>query len=521
LSIVSTIDREALSTPEIVERARRRALRLGLSPRRPDGVSVAEHTDMSAGSSSAAIPSQEAVAQRPIIERSHARTSGRRDRTYRRALALSDAAAMFVALFVSLLAFGGETPRVTALLAIPVVVFIAKAIGLYDRDELLLRKTTLDEAPQLFHVSTVVALVAYFLGERIVFGNLEKSSVFALWISSFTFLLLFRYAARSFVTHRVAIERCLVLGAEATSDDVAAKLEATHAVSAHVVDRISFVPGQVEVLIPRLERAISEGGIERVIVAPEQVDQSEILDVVRAIKAVGVNVTLVPRIFEVLGSSVVFDDLSGMQLLAMRRLRMARSSLMLKRSLDLAVSGAGLLMVSPILGIMALAIKLDTRGTVFFRQTRVGRDGERFEILKFRTMVADADSRKDELRGANETTGLFKIAGDPRITRVGRILRKTSLDELPQLINVFKGDMSLVGPRPLVVDEDSQVVGWHRRRLALTPGMTGQWQILGSAKIPLHEMVKIDYLYVTTWSFWTDIKILLRTVPYVLRGGGL
>ncbi|MEH3053554.1 MAG: sugar transferase [Patulibacter minatonensis] len=257
------------------------------------------------------------------------------------------------------------------------------------------------------------------------------------------------------------------------------------------------------------------------IVAPEQVDQREILDVVRAIKAVGVNVTLVPRIFEVLGSSVVFDDLSGLQLLAMRRLRMSRSSLILKRSLDLFVSGLGLLMAAPALFVISAAIKLDSRGPVFFRQTRVGRDGERFEILKFRTMVDGADRLKDELRDGNETDGLFKIANDPRITRVGRILRKTSLDELPQLINVFKGDMALVGPRPLVVDEDSQVVGWHRRRLALTPGMTGQWQILGSAKIPLHEMVKIDYLYVTTWSFWTDIKILVRTIPYVLRGGGL
>ncbi len=511
-----------MSSPEIVERARRRALRLGLSPRRPDGVGLSDRADASAGAPPhATIPTEEAVAQRPIIERSHSSTSGRRDRTYRRALAISDAAAMCLALFIAIGSFGGELPRVTALLAIPVVVLVAKTIGLYDRDELLLRKTTLDEAPQLFHVSTVVALAAYFLGDKIIYGEIDKANVFALWVATFTCLLLFRYAARSLVTRRVPVERCLVLGSEGTAEEVAAKLEATHAVSADVVDRISFVPGQVESLIPRLERAISEGGIERVIIAPEQVDQSEILDVVRAIKAVGVNVTLVPRIFEVLGSSVVFDDLSGMQLLAMRRLRMSRSSLVLKRGLDLAVSGAGLLVVAPVLAAFAIAIKLDTRGSVFFRQTRVGRDGERFEILKFRTMVTDADKQKDALRIDNETDGLFKIANDPRITRVGRILRKTSLDELPQLINVFKGDMSLVGPRPLVVDEDSQVVGWHRRRLALTPGMTGQWQILGSAKIPLHEMVKIDYLYVTTWSFWTDVKILLRTVPYVLRGGGL
>jgi exopolysaccharide biosynthesis polyprenyl glycosylphosphotransferase len=472
-------------------------------------------------SDAAPISAEEALARRPIVERSGDRATGRRDRTYRRSLAISDALAMALSLFFSVQFIGGAVPRISGLLAIPAVIVVAKSIGLYDRDELLLRKTTLDEAPQLFHVATVVALVAGLLDEHVVFGSLDKLAIAVLWLTTFTTLLLFRYAARSIVTRRVAVERCLVLGSEATCEEVTRKMADTHAVNAAIVDRISFVPGQVDALIPRLERAIAEGAIGRVIVAPEQVEQGEILDVVRAIKAVGVNVTLVPRIFEVLGSSVVFDDLSGLQLLAMRRLRMSRSSLVLKRSLDLAVSGLGLLVAAPVLGVMAAAIKLDTRGPVFFRQTRVGRDGERFEILKFRTMVVGADKMKDGLRKENETDGLFKIANDPRVTRVGRLLRKTSLDELPQLINVFKGDMALVGPRPLVVDEDSQVVGWHRRRLALTPGMTGQWQILGSAKIPLHEMVKIDYLYVTTWSFWTDIKILVRTVPYVLRGGGL
>jgi exopolysaccharide biosynthesis polyprenyl glycosylphosphotransferase len=505
------------SPPEIVERARRRALRLGTAPRRPDGSVGPVHGE----TPYATVPTDEALARRPIVERSGDRASGRRDRTYRRSLALSDALAIVASLFVSVQFVGGAVPRVTALLAIPCVIVVAKSIGLYDRDELLLRKTTLDEAPQLFQVATVLALVAALLDEHLVFGSLSKNAIALLWGSSFTSLLLLRYGARSFVTQRVAVERCLILGSELTADEVTRKMSDTHAVNAEVVDRIAFVAGQVDALIPRLERAIAENGIDRVIVAPEQVEQNEILDVVRAIKAVGVNVTLVPRIFEVLGSSVVFDDLSGLQLLAMRRLRMSRSSLALKRALDLAVSGLGLLVIAPVLFVLAAAIKLDTRGPIFFRQTRVGRNGERFEILKFRTMVDGADGLKDELRTGNETAGLFKIANDPRITRIGRLLRKTSLDELPQLINVFKGDMALVGPRPLVVDEDSQVVGWHRRRLALTPGMTGQWQILGSAKIPLHEMVKIDYLYVTTWSFWTDVKILLRTVPYVLRGGGL
>jgi lipopolysaccharide/colanic/teichoic acid biosynthesis glycosyltransferase len=143
-------------------------------------------------------------------------------------------------------------------------------------------------------------------------------------------------------------------------------------------------------------------------------------------------------------------------------------------------------------------------------------------MLKFRTMVDGADAMKRHLRDANEADGgLFKIENDPRITRVGRLLRKTSLDELPQIFNVLRGDMSLVGPRPLVCDEDERVTGHDRRRLHLTPGMTGRWQTLGSARIPLNEMVKIDYLYVANWSLWADLKIMLETVGFIARRRGL
>jgi lipopolysaccharide/colanic/teichoic acid biosynthesis glycosyltransferase len=226
-----------------------------------------------------------------------------------------------------------------------------------------------------------------------------------------------------------------------------------------------------------------------------------------------------PRMFEVVGSAVEFDDLDGMTMLGVRRFGLSRSSRLLKRTFDIVATAFGFLLVGPALLAIALAIRVDSPGPVFFRQVRVGRDGRHFRIFKFRSMVVGAEARKEELRALNEAgQGLFKISDDPRVTRVGHFLRGTSLDELPQLFNVLRGEMSLVGPRPLVVDEDAQVMGLDRSRLHLTPGMTGPWQVMGS-RVPMQEMVGIDYLYVANWSLWLDVKVLLRTVGHVLRRG--
>ncbi|MCW2990394.1 MAG: sugar transferase, partial [Solirubrobacterales bacterium] len=226
------------------------------------------------------------------------------------------------------------------------------------------------------------------------------------------------------------------------------------------------------------------------------------------------------RVLEVVGSNVEFDNLGGVPLLGVRPFRLSRSSLIVKRSFDVVCASIALLLAAPVMVVAAIAIKLDSRGPIFFRQTRVGREGATFGMIKFRTMVPDADALKAELAALNETQGIFKMADDPRITRAGRFLRRASIDEIPQLLNVLRGEMSLVGPRPLIADEDAQITGFDRRRLNLTPGMTGHWQILGSSRIPLGEMVKIDYLYVAGWSLWSDVKLLLRTIPYVLARRG-
>jgi lipopolysaccharide/colanic/teichoic acid biosynthesis glycosyltransferase len=198
-----------------------------------------------------------------------------------------------------------------------------------------------------------------------------------------------------------------------------------------------------------------------------------------------------------------------------------RSSRLLKRTFDLLGASLMLVLFAPLLVLVALIIRLEDRGPVLFRQTRVGRDGKPFEILKFRTMVVGADALKDELRCLNEAGGLFKIADDPRVTRVGSFVRRSCIDELPQLLNVLSGTMSLVGPRPLIPEEDRLIVGWHRARLHTAPGMTGHWQVLGGARVPLHEMVAIDCRYVANWTIWSDIRTLARTVPCVLAMRGM
>jgi lipopolysaccharide/colanic/teichoic acid biosynthesis glycosyltransferase len=202
-------------------------------------------------------------------------------------------------------------------------------------------------------------------------------------------------------------------------------------------------------------------------------------------------------------------------------LRLSRSARLLKRALDLLGATLILILGAPLLVLAAAAIRFEGPGAVFFLQTRVGRDGRPFRIVKLRTMVVGADRMKDDLRGLNEAVGLFKIAADPRITRVGAFLRKTCIDELPQLFNVLRGEMSLVGPRPLIPEEDRQISGWHRARLHTAPGMTGHWQVLGAARIPLAEMVAIDCRYLASWSIWGDIKTLARTIPCVLARRGM
>jgi lipopolysaccharide/colanic/teichoic acid biosynthesis glycosyltransferase len=173
-----------------------------------------------------------------------------------------------------------------------------------------------------------------------------------------------------------------------------------------------------------------------------------------------------------------------------------------------------------VMALIAVAIRLDSRGSIFFRQLRVGRDGKAFEMLKFRTMIPDAHAQREELSHLNESDGLFKIAKDPRITPVGALLRKTSLDELPQLLNVLRGEMSLVGPRPLPQRDFEMLDEWHKKRYLVLPGVTGLWQVSGRSELDFDDLVRLDFLYLEHWSPFLDLTIIVKTVPAVLLRRG-
>lgn len=446
----------------------------------------------------------------------------RRESLYRRLLGAADVLGANAAFALALVLFGENTLPLAALAGMPLIVVLFKLAGLYDRDQLRLVHSTLDEAPLLAQLAGVYVLAVTILAPLVIGGALAADHIAALWLTTFLAIMAGRMAARSLAGRVLPVERCLVIGEPHQAKRIRDKLASSSAQAA-VIATLPLAGGDVKrVDEPEsIRRLVDELHLQRIIIAPTTADAGCVAELIRVAKAAGVQVSVLPRMLEVVGSAVELEDVDGLTILGVRPFGLSRSSRLLKRAFDLVATSVGLLAAGPLIVLIALAIRLDTKGPVFFRQVRVGRDGRHFRILKFRSMVVDAERQKDRLRGLNEVgDGMFKIGSDPRVTRVGGFLRRTSLDELPQLFNVLRGQMSLVGPRPLVTDEDAQVLGLDRSRLHLTPGMTGPWQVLGS-RVPMQEMVGIDYLYVANWSLWLDLKLLLHTARHVLRRGNV
>ena len=272
-----------------------------------------------------------------------------------------------------------------------------------------------------------------------------------------------------------------------------------------------------------LDTIIEAQQIDRVIIAFSKASHEQLLQSIRACRDAGVSIDVVPRLFEFLDGVRALDQVGGLPLLSIGSPVLTSASIAAKRVLDVLGSFALIAVFSPVMIATAIAIKLESRGPVFFRQPRAGRGNTSFEVIKFRSMYIDAEQRKAEMEKLNEASDgvMFKIRKDPRITRVGSFIRRFSLDELPQLFNVLRGEMSLVGPRPLIFPETAALEeDWHLRRLELRPGLTGPWQVYGRSQSPFQEMVRFDYQYVAGWSLARDVEILLATIPAVLSGRG-
>jgi exopolysaccharide biosynthesis polyprenyl glycosylphosphotransferase len=416
-----------------------------------------------------------------------------------------------------------------SLAALVVILLGAKSSGLHDRDEGLLRKAALEEAPDIFQLATMCVLVAWLTADLLDRRTPHPDSVVELWLALSLLLIATRTTARSVERRLCPTERCIFIGDEKSERSFCSKLSNHVGIDAAVVARIGLqelhdlrLGGDFENTVAEIRHLARALEVSRAVVALHGDNPEGTQDLVHFLHAAGMKVSVLPGSFDVLGPSIEFDELDGMTIVDVTRFELSRSSAALKRTFDLTITLMALLAMSPLMLAIAVAIKLDTRGPVFFRQFRVGRHGLRFQMLKFRTMVRDAESLKDSLADRNQAlTGLFKINDDPRVTRVGRFLRRTSLDELPQLLNVLRGDMSLVGPRPLILEEDSLLEGWQRRRSELLPGITGPWQILGPVRVSLWEMANIDNRYLLDRSMWADITILLRTMRHIVGRRGL
>jgi exopolysaccharide biosynthesis polyprenyl glycosylphosphotransferase len=414
---------------------------------------------------------------------------------------------------------------------LPLWVVVAKLYGLYDRDESRANHTTTDDIVGVFHLVTISAWILLAGVYVTHLASPAFTKIVTFWALAIPLVTLARVSARALCRGQLAyLQNTIVVGAGDVGQLVARKI-LQH--PEYGINLVGFVDDRPKERSPGLEHLtlvgspaglreiVSELDIERVIVAFSNESHERTVDLVRSLNHLEVQIDIVPRLFDLVSPAAEIHTLEGIPLLSVPPLHLSRSSRLLKRTMDVVLAGAGLVVLAPVLILVAVLIKLDSRGPIFFRQVRMG-GGERFRIFKFRTMVADAEERKAEVRHLNKHRGpgsdprMFKIPDDPRVTRVGRFLRRSSVDELPQLLNVLRGEMSLVGPRPLILDEDRHVEDWARKRLDLKPGMTGLWQVLGRSDIPFDEMVKLDYLYVTTWSLWQDFRLLFRTIPLVV-----
>jgi exopolysaccharide biosynthesis polyprenyl glycosylphosphotransferase len=471
------------------------------------------------------------------------RGTPRRGRLVKRLLVVADALGLCLAFLLAELLFAPmevpvdrldvATETFVFLATLPGWILIAKLHGLYDRDEERTDHSTADEFVGVLHVVTIGAWI--FIAGAWLTGliNPDMAKLMTFWALAIVLVPIGRAVMRALCRQRPSYrQNTVIVGAGEVGQRIAQKFQRHPEYGITLLGFVDRAPrersGAVEE-IPvlgspdELPEIITKLGVERVVIAFTQESHESTIQLIRTLSCYDVQVDVVPRLFEVVGPNAEAHTVGGVPLIGLSPLRLNTYALVAKRALDLAVSSLALVLLAPAFALVAVAIKVDSEGPVFFRQVRMGAGNRIFCINKFRTMTADAEVRKPgvshlNVHGPEGNSRMFKVRHDPRVTRVGSLLRRYSLDELPQLINVLRGEMSLVGPRPLILDEDRYVGDWARRRVDLRPGMTGLWQVMGRSEIPFDEMVGLDFLYVTNWSFANDFRLIFRTIPVVLRG---
>jgi exopolysaccharide biosynthesis polyprenyl glycosylphosphotransferase len=474
----------------------------------------------------------------------HVQRSVRRGWVVRRALIVADVAALLTAFFASELLFAqGAQPQSLGPLAasavfvalLPAWIVAAKLYGLYDRDEERTLHSTADEVVSVFHLITVGAW-SYFAASWLVGlsrPNSEKLVVF--WLSGFLAIVAARALSRSLARrHPAYVQNTLIIGAGDVGQLIARKLRQHPEYRINLVGfadndpkamrsdigPVSVVSGPDDVV-----SAVRSNEIDRVVIAFSQDRDVQLAELVRELQRQDVQIDVVPRLFETIGPNSAVHAVEGLPLLSVATVRISRSSRILKRSLDIAGAAVLLTITAPLMLLIALLVRRDSPGGVLFRQTRLGMDLRSFTLLKFRTMYEGTDDapHREYLNQVMSpaadagTNRLYKLDRSTEITRIGRWLRTTSLDELPQLVNVLRGDMSLVGPRPAIPYELELYESHHRDRFAVPAGITGLWQVEARAHSTFREALDLDVAYVHGWSLGLDLRLLLRTPLLVFR----
>ncbi len=455
-----------------------------------------------------------------------------RDFALRRALLLSDWLSLLVALVGAIAIAGGEGTSVGEAVWIvptyPIWAVLFRTYGLYHRPLRSSEPTHLGDLSPLFH-----ALLIGTAGLWLFFKAAPPSELHLDEIAVFIAVALPLIAGLRVVVRLANLriqgpERVFAIAPEADLRILQRKLDNHPEYEMKLVGALVGEGGAPDLGLPirigpdEVGALVSSGQIDRLVVQLESghFSQDEVVELQRACFRAGIRFAAYLRNKTLLLPGVEIDHIEGMGMLSYDPPVLSRSSVAMKRGLDLLVSVVLLVLLAPLMALIAIAVKLDSRGDVFYRQVRVGKDGRRFLLLKFRTMVPEADRQDSELMKRSNDPDWLILDRDPRVTRLGAFLRRNSLDELPQFLHVLKGEMSLVGPRPLSERDDEAVRGWARHRLDLMPGITGYWQVLGRNTIPFQEMVEIDYAYVANWSMGHDLKLLLQTIPAVLRRRG-